>query len=59
MPAKLITVKAKNKDELKKRVIKSIKDAGKKGLIYVKSGYDERRVKRVKDGYEIEIQVHS
>ncbi|HWP91013.1 MAG TPA: hypothetical protein VNN20_02285 [Thermodesulfobacteriota bacterium] len=59
MPAMMITVKAKTKEELKKLATKRIKEAAKKGLQYVKQGYDDRRVKKIKDGYEIEISVHS
>jgi hypothetical protein len=59
MPAMLITVKAKTKEELKKQAEKKIKEAAKRGLQYVKQGYDDKRVKKVKDGYEIEISVHS
>jgi len=59
MPAMMITVKAKTRDELKKQAAKKIKEAAKRGLQYVKQGYDDRRVKKVKGGYEIEISVHS
>ena len=59
MPAMMITVKAKSKEELKKLATKRIREAAKKGLQYVKQGYDDRRVKKIKDGYEIEISVHS
>jgi hypothetical protein len=59
MPAMMITVKAKTKEELKKLATKRIREAAKKGLQYVKQGYDDRRVKKIKDGYEIEISVHS
>jgi len=55
----MITVKAKTKEELKKLATKRIREAAKKGLQYVKQGYDDRRVKKIKDGYEIEISVHS
>ncbi len=59
MPGMMITVKAKTKEELKKLATKRIREAAKKGLQYVKQGYDDRRVKKIKDGYEIEISVHS
>jgi hypothetical protein len=59
MPAMMITVKAKTKDELKKLATKRIREAAKKGLQYVKQGYDDRRVRKIKGGYEIEISVHS
>jgi hypothetical protein len=59
MPAMTITVKAKTKEELKKQVTIKIKGAAKKGLQYVKQGYNDNRVKKVRDGYEIEISVHS
>ena len=59
MPAIVITVKAKTKDELKKRTTEKIKEAAKKGFQYVKQGYNDNRVKKVKDGYEIELWVHS
>ncbi len=59
MPAKTLTVKAKNKTDLKKKVDRAIKDASKKGLIFIKQGYRDSRVKKSKGQYEIEIQVHS
>ncbi|MBI2485961.1 MAG: hypothetical protein HYW01_03205 [Deltaproteobacteria bacterium] len=59
MPAMTITVKAKTKEELKKQAAIKIKEAAKKGLQYVKQGYNDSRVKKVRDGYEIEISVHS
>ena len=59
MPAMMITVKAKTKEELKKLATKRIREAAKKGLQYVKQGYDDKRVRKIKDGYEIEISVHS
>jgi hypothetical protein len=55
----MITVKAKTKQELKKQATRRIREAAKKGLQYVKQGYDDRRVRRIKGGYEIEISVHS
>lgn len=59
MPAKTLTVKAKNKEELKKNVEKALKDASKRGLIFVKQGYKESRIKKSGGEYEIEIEVHS
>ena len=59
MPAKIVTVKAKTKEELQKQVAKKIKELSKKGLDYISHGYDSRRVKNIKGGYEIEITVHS
>lgn len=59
MPAKTLTVRAKNKEELRKNVQKALKDASKHGMIFVKQGYKESRVKKSKGGYEIEIEVHS
>jgi hypothetical protein len=59
MPAKTLTVKAKNKEELKKNVEKALRDASKRGLIFVKQGYKESRIKKSKGEYEIEIEVHS
>jgi hypothetical protein len=59
MPAKTLTVKAKNKEELKKNVEKALRDASKRGLIFVKQGYKDSRVKKSKGEYEIEIEVHS
>ncbi|HEX3035488.1 MAG TPA: hypothetical protein VHT73_10200 [Thermodesulfobacteriota bacterium] len=59
MPAKMITVKAKTKEELKKKTEKEIKQAAKKGLSYIKQGYNDKNVKKVKDGYEVVIEVHS
>ena len=59
MPAMTITIKAKTREELKKQATNKIKDAAKKGLQYVKQGYSDSRVRKVKGGYEIEILVHS
>ena len=59
MPAKTLTVRAKNKEELRKNVEKALKDASKRGLIFVKQGYKENRIKKLKGEYEIEIEVHS
>ncbi|MEW6145741.1 MAG: hypothetical protein AB1598_12055 [Thermodesulfobacteriota bacterium] len=59
MPAKTLTVKAKNKEELKKNVEKALKEASKHGMIFVKQGYKENRVKKSRGEYEIEIEVHS
>ena len=59
MPAMLITVKAKTKGELKKKAEQKIREAAKKGLQYVMHGYNEKRVKKIKGGYEIELSVHS
>jgi len=59
MPAKTLTVSAKNKTELKTKVEKAVKDAAKNGFIFVKSGFKESRIKKSKGGYEIEIEVHS
>ncbi len=59
MPAKTLTVRAKNKEELRKNVEKVLKDASKKGMIFVKQGYKESRIKKSRGEYEIEIEVHS
>ena len=59
MPAKTLTVKANNKTDLKKKVDKAIKDASRRGLIFIKRGYKDSRVKKSKGRYEIEIEVHS
>ncbi len=59
MPAMTITVKARTKGELKKQATRKINEAAKKGLSYVKQGYSDSRVKKLKNGYEIEISVHS
>lgn len=59
MPAKTLTVSAKNKTELKTKVDKAVKDAAKNGFIFIKSGFKESRIKKSKGGYEIEIEVHS
>ena len=59
MPAIVMTVRARTKDQLKKRTEEKIKEAAKRGFIYVKLGYNNNRVKKVKDGYEIELWVHS
>ena len=59
MPAKIITVAAKTKEELRKQVSKKVKEAAEKGLTYVSQGYNDIRVKKVKGEYQIEITVHS
>jgi hypothetical protein len=59
MPAKSLTISAKNKTELRTKVDKALKDAAKKGFIFIKSGFREDKVKKSKGGYEIEIEVHS
>lgn len=59
MPAKTLTIKAKNKTDLKKKVDKAIKDASRRGLIFIKQGYRDSRVKKSKGQYEIQIEVHS
>ena len=59
MPAKTLTVRAKNKEELRKNVQKALKEASKHGMIFVKQGYKESRVKKSRGEYEIEIEVHS
>jgi hypothetical protein len=59
MPAKIITLHSKTKKDLKKKYDKAIKDATKHGMSYVLAGYDERRIKRAKGGYELDITVHS
>jgi hypothetical protein len=59
MPAKTMTVRAKNKADLRKSVEKALKDAYKKGMIFVKQGYKDNRIKKSKGEYEIEIEVHS
>jgi hypothetical protein len=59
MPAIVMTVRASTKDQLKKRAEEKIKEAAKKGFLYVKLGYNDNRVMKVKDGYEIELWAHS
>ena len=59
MPAKTLTVRAKSKEELRKNVEKELKNASRHGMIFVKQGYKENRIKKSKGGYEIEIEVHS
>jgi len=59
MPAKIITVRAKTKEELKRQVSRKIREAAKKGLTYISQGYSDNRVKRVKGAYQIDLTVHS
>ena len=59
MPAKIITVRAKTKEDLKKQVSKKIKEAAKKGLTYISQGYSDSKVKKVKGAYQIDLTVHS
>ena len=59
MPAKTLTVKARSKEELRKNVEKALREASKHGMIFVKQGYKENRIKKSKGEYEIEIEVHS
>ena len=55
MPAKTLTVRAKNKEDLRKNVDKVLKDASRKGMIFVKQGYKESRIKKSRGEYEIDI----
>ena len=59
MPAKTLIVKARSKEELRKNVEKALRDASRRGLVFVKQGYKENRIKKSKGEYEIEIEVHS
>ena len=59
MPAKILKIVAKTKTDLKSKYSKTIKKAYKDGFVYVKDGYDDNRVKRVKGGYELSITVHT
>ncbi|MEM4658866.1 MAG: hypothetical protein QXX77_10655 [Candidatus Methanosuratincola sp.] len=59
MPAKIITVRAKTKKALEQLAAEKIREAAKKGFEYVKEGYKESRIRKVKGGYEIDISVHS
>jgi hypothetical protein len=59
MPAKTLTIKAKSKTDLRKKADKAIRDASKHGLIFIKQGYKDSRIKKSKGQYEIEIEVHS
>ncbi len=59
MPAKTLTVRGKNKEELKKNVVKALKEASRHGMVFVKQGYKENRIKKSRGEYEIEIEVHS
>jgi hypothetical protein len=59
MPAKTLTVRAKNKEDIRKNFDKVLKDASRKGMIFVKQGYKESRIKKSRGEYEIEIEVHS
>jgi hypothetical protein len=59
MPAKIITVRAKTKDELRKQVSKKLKEAAKMGLTYISQGYSDSKVKKVKGAYQIDVTVHS
>ncbi|MEE9252783.1 MAG: hypothetical protein V3U74_05470 [Thermodesulfobacteriota bacterium] len=59
MPAKIITIKAKTKGALKGLATRRIREAAKIGLQYVKEGYKDSKVRKVKGGYEIDISVHS
>lgn len=59
MPAMTVTVKSKSKDGLKRQVSKRLKELRKKGMEYVTRGFDEKHIRKTKDGYEIDIAVHS
>lgn len=59
MPAKNLTIRAKNKSDLKKKADKAIKEASKKGFVFIKQGYKDSRVKKSKGEYQIDIEVHS
>ncbi len=59
MPAKILKVSGKTKADLQKNYASTVKKASKQGLIYVKEGYDDKKIKRIKGGYELNITVHS
>ena len=40
-------------------MIEPLKMQEKHGMTYVLAGYDDRRVKKARGGYELEITVHS
>jgi len=59
MPAKILKIVAKTKTDLKTKYSKIIKKAYKDGFVYVKDGYDNNRIKKVKGGYELSVTVHT
>lgn len=59
MPAKIITVRAKTRDALRKKIMQEIKEQAKKGMPFVRAGYESRKVRKSRGFYEIEISVHS
>lgn len=59
MPAKIITVRAKTRDALRKKIMQEIKEQAKKGMPFVRVGYESRKVRKSRGLYEIEISVHS
>ncbi len=59
MPAKIITVRAKTRDALRKKIMQEIKEQAKKGMPFVRAGYESRKVRKSRGLYEIEISVHS
>lgn len=59
MPAKIITVRARTKKDLQKKIMREIKKQAKKGMPFVKAGYESRKVRRSGDFYEIDLSVHS
>lgn len=59
MPVKITTVKAKTLADLEKSETRKIKQMAKIGFEYVKEGYNKNRVRKVKEGYEIDITIHT
>ena len=59
MPAVTVTVRSKSKKGLKTQVTKRLKELRQKGMEYVTSGYNEDKIKKTKNGYEIDISAHS
>lgn len=59
MPAKIITVRAKTKDALRRKILQEIKEQAKKGMPFVRAGYESHKVRKSRGFYEIEISVHS
>lgn len=59
MPAMTVTVKSKSKEGLKRQVTKKLRELKNKGMEYVTMGYNEKNIRKTKNGYEIDISAHS
>lgn len=59
MPARIITVRAKTRADLRRKIMQEIKRQTKQGMPFARAGYESRKVRKSRGLYEIEISVHS